>query len=210
MFLGAVTLAHRAELEMHSAVHALADEHTSESSVHDGHVGLRGVQGMADRVSHEESVAPVVSAVLEQVGQRHGAVRELVDEEGLKEALGVVESPRRDGQPVSEDTSEQQHCLLAVHFGTLAVDEGGSHEQQQHDGKRTNILVEKHLQRYCWEMDTHRSIPDLRTHITQNDVRVQRNMVIGESLSIVNKSQRLLLLGNCFHSLAYAREMTYA
>ena len=102
-FLRAICLAHVTELEMHSAIDTLAEEHSDQSGVDDGPVGDRSVERMAERVSHlamndvssayEESVAPIIGAVLEQVRERHRAVRELVDEERLQQTLRVMQSP---------------------------------------------------------------------------------------------------------------------
>lgn len=102
-FLRAICLAHVTELEMHSAIDTLAEEHSDQSGVDDGPVGDRSVERMAERVSHlamndvcrayEESVAPIIGAVLEQVREGHRAVRELVDEERLQQTLRVMQSP---------------------------------------------------------------------------------------------------------------------
>ena len=50
--LRAIRFAHSAELQMHGAVDALADEHGDESSVDDRPVGDGRVQRVAERVAH--------------------------------------------------------------------------------------------------------------------------------------------------------------
>ena len=52
-----------------------------------------GVQGVVHVVGDVGGEAPVVAAVLEQVGHRHGGVGEPVDEQRLEDPLAVVEHP---------------------------------------------------------------------------------------------------------------------
>ena len=103
-FLRAVRLSHATELNMNGSVDALANTHSDQCREEHRLVGHRRVKRMTQRVSNlemkhdegddEESEAPVIGAVLEQVGERHRAVRELVDKEGLEETLRVMECPR--------------------------------------------------------------------------------------------------------------------
>ena len=46
-----------------------------------------------DDQTDEESESPVIGTVLEQIRERHCAVRKLVNKEGLEETLRVMESP---------------------------------------------------------------------------------------------------------------------
>lgn len=66
----------------------------------DGDVGERErgwcVEGMVQKVAHEHSERPIVAAVPEEVGYRHRAVAESVDEVRLQNTFGVVEAPVRD------------------------------------------------------------------------------------------------------------------
>lgn len=48
---------------------------------------------MVDVISDVGGEAPVVDAVLEQIHQRHGRVRESVNEDGLEKSLRVVNGP---------------------------------------------------------------------------------------------------------------------
>lgn len=102
--LRTVRLPHAAELNMNGSVDALANTHSDQCREEHHLVGHRRIERMAQRVSNlemkhdkgddEESESPVISAVLEQVGERHRTVRKLVDKEGLEETLRVVECPR--------------------------------------------------------------------------------------------------------------------
>jgi hypothetical protein len=61
----------------------------SEATIDDGH-GWRGIERMVDVVGNVCSESPVVNAVFEQIPQRHGSVRESMNENRLKETLGIV------------------------------------------------------------------------------------------------------------------------
>ena len=101
--LRTVCLSHAAELDMNGSVDAFANTHGNQGSDEHCSICHRCIEGVAQRVSNlwvrgddgedEESESPVVGAVLEQVCERHRAVRELVDKEGLEETLRVMECP---------------------------------------------------------------------------------------------------------------------
>lgn len=143
--LRSVGFSHPAELQVDRAVDALADEHGDEGSVNDGPVGDGRVQRMAQRVAHlgshamaaryEESVSPVIGAVLVEIGDGHRAVGELVHEEGLEEALGVVQHPGDHGET----------RLLRHGLGRGAIDETGLHAENKHDDQGSCIFEHEHL-----------------------------------------------------------------
>lgn len=57
------------------------------------HLARGSVKRMVNVVSHVGSKEPVVAAVPEQVTQRHGGVREAMDEQRLQDAFGVMGNP---------------------------------------------------------------------------------------------------------------------
>ena len=101
--LRTVRLSHAAELNVDGSVDALANTHSDQGREEHRLVGHRRIERMTQRVSNlgmkhdegddEESESPVIGTVLEQVSERHRAVRELVNKEGLEETLRIVERP---------------------------------------------------------------------------------------------------------------------
>jgi hypothetical protein len=61
----------------------------SEATIDYGH-GWRGIERMVHVIGNICSESPVVNAVFEQIPQWHGSVRESMNENRLKETLGVV------------------------------------------------------------------------------------------------------------------------
>ncbi|MPD06919.1 hypothetical protein E2C01_102756 [Portunus trituberculatus] len=55
-----------------------------------------------DMVSHIGSKAPIIGAVLEEVEEWHGAVREPMHELSLQQTLGIVEGPTAGSNAVKE------------------------------------------------------------------------------------------------------------
>ena len=155
-FLRAICLSHTTELEMHSAIDTLAEEHSDQSGVDDGPVGDRSVERMAERVSHlevsdvssayKERVAPIIGAVLKQVRKRHRAMGEFVDEERLQQTLGVMQSPSQHGQT----------RLLGHRLRGGSVDKCWSHSKKQHNYKGTRIFEHKNLANTETEQTTSR------------------------------------------------------
>lgn len=84
---------------------------------------------------YEKSVSPVVSTVLEEIGNRHGAVRELVNEEGLEESFSVVEHPG----------DHSKTSLLRHRLGGGSIDETRPHSQDEHDHQGSCVFEHKNL-----------------------------------------------------------------
>jgi len=62
----------------------------------------RSVERMVDMVGDVASKSPVVATVLEEIHDGHRGVRESMDEDSLKESLGIVSSPSCQGNFLSE------------------------------------------------------------------------------------------------------------
>lgn len=73
-------------------LHEVKEAHASVDEIARG----RGVFGMVDKVGDVGGKAPVIDAVFEKIGERHGGVREAMDEECLQLALHIVDGPGDD------------------------------------------------------------------------------------------------------------------
>lgn len=89
-------------------------------------------EGMVDMVGHISCESPVVSTVLEEVENWHGAMREPMNKQGLKDSFCVVEGPA----PCSDVCAHGhwfQNCLVTI-------EEPRSLVQPQVYGQRTCIF----------------------------------------------------------------------
>lgn len=191
---------------MNRPIDALTQQHAEETSIHDVHVLLRRIEGMAQRVAHEERVSPVVDAVLEEVCERHSAVRELVNEKGFKETLRVMEDPGDHSEPTRKRDLMTLQSLLCVFLRARTVNEGRAQGENSHDDQRTQVLAHKHLH-VTQEQKEDIAIPNLRPHIAQNDVRIKCNIVISKRLLVVDNTQRLLVRRYRLQRLTHFDEM---
>ncbi len=96
-------------------------QHRQRKARHAESLVGRRVQRVVHKVRHERRKAPVVAAVPEEVGEdRHRVVAELVHEDGLQDALGVVAHPVGARQ--------------LLHQGVLLGDAGEGTRGQQDSG----------------------------------------------------------------------------
>lgn len=51
---------------------------------------------------YKESISPIISTILEKIGQRHRSVRELVNKEGLKQSFGIMKSPSNHSKSMNQ------------------------------------------------------------------------------------------------------------
>lgn len=191
---------------MNRPIHALTKQHAEEASVHNVHVLLRRVEGVAQRVAHEERVSPVVDAVLEEVCERHRTVRELVNEKGFKETLRVMEDPGDHSESTRKRNRTTLQGLLRVFLCARTINEGRAQVENNHDDQRTQVLVHKHLY-VTQEQKEDIAITNLRSHITQNDVCIECNVVFSKRLLVVDKTQRLLIRRYRLQRLTHFDEM---
>lgn len=145
---------------------------------------------------YEERVSPVVGAVLVEIGDGHSAVRELVNEEGLEQTLGVVQHPGDHGK-----TRLLSHVLRSG-----SVDETGLHAKNEHDDQRTGVFEHEHLG-LSGRKNANIAVANLRTNIAQNDMGIHLDVVVRERLLVVRQTERLFLSDHDLESLTHFDEM---
>ena len=147
---------------------------------------------------YEESVSPVVGAVLVEIGDGHGAVRELVDEERLEQSLGVVKHPGDHSK-----TSLLSHVLRRG-----SIDETGLHAENEHDDQGSGVFEDEHLGS-SESNNKYIAVANLRTNIAQNDMSVHLDLVVRNGLLVVRQTERLLLGDHDLESLTHLDQMHY-
>ena len=96
--------------------------------------------------------------------------------------------------------------LLRVFLCARTINEGRAQVENSHDDQRTQVLVHKHLHvRNKKKGDI--AITNLWSHIAQNDVRVEYNVVFSKRLLVVDKTQRLLVRRYRLQRLTHFDEM---
>lgn len=110
---------------------------------------------MVNMECYVASESPVVDAVLEQVRQWHGCVREAMDEDCLEESLGVVDrvasSSNTENMTTSDIESAIHHkanhslsCLTDGDGGCVTVEEPRALIEPEIHKQRTGILSQEH------------------------------------------------------------------
>ena len=101
---------------------------------------------MVDEVGDGSGGEPVVAAVFEEVEDGHGGVGEVVHEEGLEDALGVV----RGVKPHGEGLDLEERLVRALYAEEIAVD-GLAHEVEGEVAQeRAGVLGEEDARvRHC-------------------------------------------------------------
>lgn len=96
--------------------------------------------------------------------------------------------------------------LLRVFLCARTINEGRTQVENNHDDQRTQVLVHKHLH-VTYEQKEDIAIANLRSHIAQNDVCIECNVVFSKRLLVVDKTQRLLVRRYRLQRLTHFDEM---